>query len=68
MIERYGDNFIPVIPVEGELKHTKEKPFCFDLSCPCHEDPEAITTVAQQVQDGLFTPKEATDFVSGRTM
>ncbi len=60
------DNFIPVI--EGEVEHTTEKPFCFDLTCPCHEDQEAITSVAQQVQDGLFTPQEATDFVNGRTI
>jgi hypothetical protein len=64
-MELFGDNFIPVIPVD-ELEHTSTQPFCWDETCPCHEDQDSIQTVAQQVQDGLFTPKEATDFVRGR--
>ncbi len=64
-MQHYGDNFIPVIPGE-ELEHTPEKPFCWDSACDCHEDQEAIAHVSQQVQDGLFTSDEATDFVRGR--
>ncbi len=64
-MQGFADNFIPVIPVDY-LEHTDEKPFCWNAACPCHEDQESITTVAQHVQDGLFTPQEATDFVAGK--
>ena len=63
-IQPYGDNFIPVIPVDDQ-EHTDERPFCWG-DCPCHEDQEAIARVAQHVTDGLMTPEEATDFVKGR--
>ncbi len=67
-MQGFGDNFILVIPVEDELIHSQENPFCFDSTCPCHEDQDSIAIVAQHVQDGLFTPQEATDFVNGRTI
>ena len=59
------ENFAYVIPVD-ELEHTPEKPFCWDSSCPCHEDDLLIEEVAIFVQQGLMTPQEATDFVAGR--
>lgn len=65
---QFGDNFLPVIPVEDELLHTSEKPFCWDSRCPCHEEGLFISEVAQAVQSGLMTPDEATDFVAGRTV
>ena len=64
-LEPYADNFIPVIPVDY-IEHTDEKPFCWNGSCPCHEDEEAFAAVNDAVQDGLMTPEEATDFVTGR--
>lgn len=64
----YGDNFAFVIPVEDEILHTPEKPFCWDNTCSCHEDALLISEVAQAVQDGLMTPEEATNFVAGRTV
>ena len=64
-IQPYGDNFIPVVPVDYK-EHTPENPFCWDESCPCHEDEEAIANVNPAVQDGLITPSEATDFVRGK--
>jgi hypothetical protein len=64
----YGDNFIPVVPVdEHELLHTDDHPFCWNGTCDCHEDDVAIFQVSLYVQDGLMTPDEATLFVSGRT-
>ncbi len=64
-MQGFADNFIPVIPVDY-LEHTDEKPFCWNGSCPCHEDQDTIPLVAQFVQDGLLTPLEATGFVSGK--
>lgn len=59
------DNFAYLVPVEYEL-HTPEKPFCYDQSCPCHEDELLIVEVLLHVEDGLLTPSEATDFVKGK--
>ncbi len=63
----YGDNFIPVIPTDYR-EHTSEYPFCWNPTCPCHEDSEEINAVYQAVQDGLMTPEEATDFVLGKLL
>ncbi len=63
-MESIDDNFVPVI--EGYNLHSAEKPFCYDQTCPCHEDELLIEEVALLVQDGLMTPSEATDFVNGR--
>jgi hypothetical protein len=62
------DNFAYVIPVEDEPEHSPLQPFCWDTTCPCHEDDEAIAAVYQAVQDGLITPDEATDFVLGKLL
>jgi hypothetical protein len=62
------DNFAYVIPMEDELEHTPLYPFCYDQTCDCHEDDEAIAAVDQAVQDGLITPEEATDFVLGKLL
>ncbi len=64
-MQGYADNFIFVIPVDYP-EHTQEKPFCWNTLCPCHEDQDNISLVGQQVQEGLFTTQEATDFVSGK--
>lgn len=65
--EPFGDNFIPVIPVDA-FNHSEQTPFCWDSTCPCKEDQEAIAIVGQHVQDGLITPQEATDFVNGKAL
>jgi len=64
-MQGFGDNFIPIIPVDFPL-HTPELPFCYDSRCDCHEDPTLIAEVAEAVSNGLLTPDEATDFVAGR--
>jgi len=62
------DNFIPVVPVDGELQHTDENPFCWDGTCDCHDDDDAIAAVEQAMLDGLITPDEATDFILGKLL
>lgn len=58
-----------VIRMEVDLIHTQEHPFCsIDPTCPCHEDPELLTDVAQAVEQGLLTPDEATRVVMGKTV
>ena len=65
-MQGYGENFIPIIPVLGDLEHTGEKPYCWNGACGCHEDETLISEVAQHVEQGLMTSDEATDFVAGR--
>jgi hypothetical protein len=59
------DNFTYLVSVDYVL-HTPEKPFCYDLSCSCHEDELLVFEVSLHVADGLLTPEEATDFVRGK--
>jgi hypothetical protein len=56
----------PVTPCEDELLHTSFCPFCSDSGCSCHEDPDLINEVAQQVEEGLLTPDEATHILTGQ--
>jgi hypothetical protein len=56
------------IPMEDPLIHTADHPFCEDPTCPDKEDPELLADVAQLVEDGLLTPKEATNYVLGKTL
>jgi hypothetical protein len=65
---KYGDNFIPVIPMEDDLLHTEAHPFCWNPSCGCHEDPILFTPVTQAVLDGLLTPNEAARLVNGEML
>ena len=65
---QFPDNFAYVIFVdEHELFHTADHPFCWNSTCECHEDQDAIATVQQYIVDGLMASDEATSFVSGRT-
>jgi hypothetical protein len=57
-----------VIPVEDELLHTREHPFCSDPTCTCKEDSELLSDVARAVEQGLLTPDEATRVVMGQTL
>lgn len=60
---------ILIVPMEDDLIHTSEYPFCFlDDQCLCHEDPLLIAEVDQAVTAGLLTPDEATTFVAGRLL
>lgn len=54
-----------IVEMEDDLVHTEEHLFCYDPTCGCHEDSILIAQVAQHVADGLLTPDEATDLVSG---
>lgn len=60
-------NFAYVILVDYFL-HERERPFCWDITCGCHEDRELLTEVVQFVQNGLMTPGEATNFIAGKTV
>jgi hypothetical protein len=67
-MQGYADNFILVIPLEDDVLHTTEHPFCSNDTCPCREDQEALSTVNDAVLKGLLTPDEATALIQGRTV
>ena len=57
------------IQMEDPILHTAAHPFCgIDPTCPCTEDQEALAALAQQVEDGLLTPEEATNIATGKTI
>lgn len=64
----YTETFMLLIPMEDDLLHTSTHPFCWDLTCPCHEDQESLAQVTHWVTDGLMSREEATAFVAGRTV
>jgi hypothetical protein len=66
-IQPFGDNFIPVIPVEYSY-HTQQQPFCWDSDCPCHTDTEAIAHVQQEYEAGLLTAEEAIRTIKGEML
>jgi hypothetical protein len=55
-----------LIPMEDDLLHTNEHPFCDDPTCGCHEDSILIGEILTQVKAGTLTPEEATDLISGK--
>jgi len=63
----YGDNFIPLIPVDYTL-HTEENPFCNDLSCPCHEDQSKVGKLNNYYQDGLVSAEDADRIFRGKAL
>jgi hypothetical protein len=53
--------------VDPEHMHTGSG-FCYDMTCPCHEDGECIHTLGQAVEDGLASPADADRIYRGRTV
>lgn len=42
--------------------------FCYDLSCPCHENTDSIQQLGQAVTDGLATTDDADNIYRGRVV
>ncbi len=49
-----------------QVVHTPERPFCFDMTCWCHTNQDAIAETAQYVTDGLLSSEEADRLYRGR--
>ncbi len=64
-IKPFGDNFIPVIPVDRKI-HTEEQPFCGNPDCLCHEESDKIAQVNGWYQEGIITEQHAKDIIMGR--
>lgn len=58
-----------VIQMEDEIIHTDEHPFCDDPSCGCHYDLELLEPyIGEPLDNGLFTPEEASRFRYGKQL
>ena len=66
-MQHYADNFIFVVPDDQPL-HSAENPFCYDPTCPCHEDESLVADVNAAYQEGIITADDATRIVWGRTI
>ncbi|HJT57399.1 MAG TPA: hypothetical protein VJ761_12945 [Ktedonobacteraceae bacterium] len=66
-IPHNAEKHVPYVILVDAIVHTTSRPFCQDVTCPCHEEnQDAIATVAQAIADGLLTPDEATRLVAGK--
>jgi hypothetical protein len=61
------DRPIP-IPVEGDILHMQESPFCDHPTCPCHDDSELLSEVALAIGQELLTLHEAIRVIMGTTV
>jgi hypothetical protein len=49
--------------------HSQTHHFCYDMSCRnCHQNPDFIADLSDQVQDGLLTPQEADNIYRRRNI
>ena len=51
----------PEMPEQAAV-HTAEHPFCWDATCYCHTDAEAVQQLADDVRDGLASGADALRF------
>ena len=65
-VEDLGNEYY-VYPVDPII-HTLENPFCDDMSCPCHNDTDAINDLNGYYQDGLVSPEDANRIFRGKTL
>jgi hypothetical protein len=54
--------------MDAQAVHTPEHPFCFDMTCYCHSNQEAIEQTARDVADGLLSVEDADRVYRGRTV
>jgi len=54
------------VPVEDELTHTASRPFCNDMSCPCHEDSELLADVGEYHFAGELSDLDADRMYRGK--
>lgn len=55
-----------IIPMEDDIVHSDETPFCLDHTCPCHYDRRRkYELVARPWYEGLLTTSESQRLFSG---
>jgi len=54
------ENFTLCVLMEDAILHDDEHPFCFDLTCPCHQDQDLLREYADKpIERGHLTQREA---------
>ncbi len=66
-MRHYGDNFIVVVPNNQPI-HTADSPFCWDETCPCHDDSDAIASINDAITEGIITSDDAIRIIKGQTV
>ena len=66
-LDELGEEYY-VYPVEDLPFHTLDHPFCDDLTCPCHEDQEAIAELHGYYDAGLVSRDDADRIYRGLTL
>jgi hypothetical protein len=66
-LDEFGEEY-DVYPVENLPLHTPDHPFCDDLTCPCHEDQEAIAELNGYYETGLVSRDDAERIYRGLTL
>jgi hypothetical protein len=63
--EYYASPTTPLVPSEGSLH---DAGFCYDPSCPCHEDPELVQQLEQHRQNGEVSQDDVKRIYNGKTV
>lgn len=67
--KKHDDEIVEVWPeMDEQAVHTPEHPFCWDMTCWCHTNADAIAQTAQDVRDGLLSTADADRFYRGKTV
>ena len=55
-------------PEGDDFQHSEhaEHAFCYDLTCPCHDNQDSINNLHQAHQDGLVTDRERDNIYRGK--
>lgn len=53
---------------EFAFSEHKRHDFCFDMTCPCHEDQENISDLGEAYQDGLVSASDADNIYRGKVV
>jgi len=62
----YSDDTSIDVPMEDELVHTASRPFCGDMSCPCHEDHDLLADVGEYHFAGELSDVDADRLYRGK--
>jgi hypothetical protein len=54
--------------VPAEFRFHDGSGFCYDPTCPCHEDRENMQALGEAVQEGEVTTEEADQIYRGKTV
>jgi hypothetical protein len=63
-----ANSFSPTSSNDNFYSEHEEHDFCYDMTCPCHEDKYLVEELAEAVQDGEASVDDANNIYRGRTV